>query len=98
MFVERQNWEISRFGRIFMPQIPFSFNQNLYFGCILLGVLICFCQGESEFFICLSDGKEIPSRWLNDRYCDCEDCSDESETHVGNFGYFECANEFDIYG
>ena len=82
----------------FMWAIPPFLYQNLFFRCILFGIFICFCQGESEFFTCLSDGKEIPSRWLNDRYCDCADCSDESETHVGNFGYFEWPNEFAIHG
>lgn len=54
---------------------------------------------EASAFVCRSSGSfgssgiQIPDSRVNDGYCDCEDGSDETETHVCNSGSFVCKTE-----
>ena len=48
---------------------------------------------EASAFVCRSSGIQIPDSRVNDGYCDCEDGSDEPETHVGTSGVFVCKTE-----
>jgi len=34
---------------------------------------------EEDVFYCWGNGSEIPSSWVNDGECDCDDCEDEDE-------------------
>lgn len=51
-----------------------------------------------DFFKCHSNDRTIPHSYVNDGYCDCEDGSDEPDTHVCNGGWFVCKNEIAMDG
>lgn len=44
-------------------------------------------------FTCRTSGVIIEDSMVNDGFCDCEDGSDEMDTHVCNSGFFTCQTE-----
>lgn len=51
-------------------------------------------EGKDQgVFTCISDGKVIPFKHVNDGYCDCADGSDEPGTSGCSNGKFYCKNE-----
>ena len=44
-------------------------------------------------FNCRTSGVVIEDSMVNDGFCDCEDGSDETDTHVCNSGFFTCQTE-----
>ncbi|XP_065312561.1 uncharacterized protein LOC135922069 isoform X2 [Gordionus sp. m RMFG-2023] len=60
--------------------------QDIYLYAQYMGV----SQDKHNNFICFSSGKNIPLKYLNDDYCDCEDGSDEPSTSACRGNKFFC--------
>mmetsp|Transcript_17305 Transcript_17305/g.31177 ORF Transcript_17305/g.31177 Transcript_17305/m.31177 type:complete len:347 (-) Transcript_17305:4911-5951(-) len=47
---------------------------------------------ESSWFTCFDGSVQVPHSFINDKFCDCADCSDEPGTAASSFGIFYCSN------